>query len=95
MPANDFEKGPSFCRGGEWTKVIWSSFHFTTYNVSFSVPGVELDWRRYSTLPPFHTWGTHNTNGPFGAVVAGSYCDFWFRPPVDLNAFVRVRNSNE
>lgn len=68
----------------EWTKVLWTSFLFGYYKGTFTIPGIEIDWRRYSTFAPWYTWGTHLTSDPYGAVVAGVYCDFWFYSPVNI-----------
>lgn len=68
---------------GQKTLVIWSSFLITTYYVHFSVGNVSISWERNSTLPPWHTWGQHNSSAIFGAVVAGAYCNFWMTSPVD------------
>ncbi len=73
-----------FCKRGQKTEVVWSSFVFTKYNLLFSVKGVIVRWERNSTLPPWHSDGTHDTSFPFGAIVAGAYCNFWFTSPVDL-----------
>jgi len=73
-----------FLPAGQKTEVIWSSFAFTTYAVTFPIPNITIDWERNSTLPPFHTWGTHNSSQRFGATVAGAYCNFWMTSPVSM-----------
>ncbi len=78
-----------FLPAGQKTQIIWSSFAFTTYRVTFSAPGVTIQWERNSTLPPWHTNGTHNTNSPYGATVAGAYCNFWMTSPVSQSVFIR------
>ncbi len=78
-----------FLPAGQKTQIIWSSFAFTTYTVTFDVPGVNIDWERNSSLPPWHTWGTHNSSGPFGATVAGAYCNFWMTSPVAMTVHMR------
>lgn len=82
MPANP--NHVVLCPAGKWTKVLWGSFVFQEYTGQFSVPGVTIEWRRYSDLPPWHTFGTHPTAGTFGAILAGAYSDFWFMSPIDL-----------
>lgn len=78
-----------FLPAGVKTQVIWSSFAFTTYTVSFGVKGTTIEWERNSTLPPFHTGGTHNTTQEFGATVAGAYCNFWMTSPVAQTVSIR------
>jgi len=73
-----------FCPAGQKTQVLWSSFLFKQYTGRFSVGGVQIQWERNSDLPPWHTWGGHDTSNTFGAIVAGAYCNFWFTSPVDL-----------
>jgi hypothetical protein len=75
-----------FIPANQKTLVIYSSVLFKTYSIRFSEPGVEVSWERNSTLPPFHTYGTHNTDQIFGATVAGGYCNFWFTSPMNLYA---------
>jgi hypothetical protein len=75
---------------GTKTLIIWSAGLFKTYIVRFPQAGVELDWERNSSLPPWHTWGTHNTNSPFGATVAGAYCNFWMTSPVAMTLTISV-----
>jgi hypothetical protein len=70
-----------FLPAGQKTQVIYSSFVFQTYNVRFGVGNLSIDWERNSTLPPWHTWGTHNSSSVFGATVAGAYCNFWMTSP--------------
>ena len=65
--------GPTvFCRAGQKTEVLWSSFVFKQYNGVFSVHGVNIQWERNTDLPPWHTSGGHNTSSSFGAIVAGA-----------------------
>src|SRR5689334_10939617 len=71
-----------FCPAGQKTEVLWSSFLFQNYEGTFSVPGAAVQWERNSDLPPWHTFGTHDSSSPFGATVAGAYCNFWFTSPV-------------
>jgi hypothetical protein len=73
-----------FCPANTWTKVLYTSLIFGQHFGSFDVSAVTIEWSRYSTLPPFNTSGTHDTRYAFGAVVAGTYTDFWFRSPVAL-----------
>jgi hypothetical protein len=77
--------GPAvFCPGGKKTEVLWSSFLFKQYTGVFSIPGIRIQWERNSDLPPWHTFGTHDTTQTFGAVMTGAYCNFWFTSPVDI-----------
>ena len=71
-----------FLPAGRKTMVLWSSFLFKTYRINFSARGVQVSWERNSTLPPWHTFGEHDTSRPFSAVVAGIYCNFWITSPV-------------
>jgi hypothetical protein len=82
--------GPTqvFLPAGRKTQVIWSSFAFTTYTVRFSVAGQTISWERNSSLPPWHTSGSHNSSSPFGATVAGAYCNFWMTSPVAQNVTI-------
>ena len=68
------------CPEGILTQVVWSSFLFKTYEITFDRPGVRIYWERNSSLLPWHTSGLHDTGRSFGATVAGAYCNFWFRP---------------
>jgi hypothetical protein len=78
-----------FLPAGIKTQVIWSSFAFTTYMVSFPVKGIIVEWERNSTLPPWHTFGGHNSAQDFGATVAGAYCNFWMTSPVAQTVTIR------
>lgn len=73
-----------FCPARVKTQVLWSSFLFKTYHARFSLGNVTIDWERNADLPPWHTFGKHNTSAMFDAIVAGAYCNFWFTSPVDL-----------
>jgi len=64
------------------TEILWTSFAFKTYHVSFGASGVSVSWERNSTLPPWHTSGTLDSSHIFNAVVAGVYCNFWMTSPV-------------
>jgi hypothetical protein len=72
-----------------WTKVIWGT-GIQQNNGRFSLGGVQIQWRRYSSDPPFHTWGDHNTDQPFGAILFGAYTDFWFYSPISLTVTWRL-----
>ncbi len=71
-----------FLPANQKTLVIWTSFVFKTYQVHFPAKGVQIAWERNSDLPPFHTFGKHNSGNVFGATVAGFYCNFWLTSPV-------------
>jgi hypothetical protein len=70
-----------FCPPHQKTEVLWTVNVGKTYIGRFSTAGVVIEWERNSALPPFHTWGTHNTSQPFSAVTFGPYTNFWFTPP--------------
>ena len=71
-------------RAGQKTQILWSSLIVRSYQVTFSVGGVRVEWERNSSLPPFHTWGDHPSSAAFTAWVAGAYCNFWMTSPVDM-----------
>lgn len=76
--------GPVFCPANQKTEVLWATLVVTEYQGTFSQPGVTIQWERNSADPPFHTWGSHDTSGPFGAWLTGAYTNFWFTSPVPL-----------
>ncbi len=78
-----------FLAPGVRTQVIWSSFQFYSYTVTFPVPAVNIGWSRGSTLPPFATGGVHSSSLPFSAVVAGAYCEFHMTSPVGMTVTIR------
>ncbi len=75
-------------RSGEWTRVLYASLVAGKYDASFSERGIDLQWRRYSSLTPLFSSGTHNTDRPYGGIVAYEpYVDYWFKPEKDLTVY--------
>ena len=76
------------CRAGQWTRVLYASLVSGKYIGSFPTKNVKLEWRRYSSLAPAFSSGTHNTNSEYGGIVAYEpYVDYWFNPETDLTVF--------